>query len=350
MHKIFLKEKDIKRGLLPYIIAEIGVNHECSMTKAKKMISLAASAGANAAKFQTYKADLLAVTNSPYYWNIESEKSKSQYNLFKKYDKFEKKNYVELSKYCKTKKIEFMSTPFDLSAVEFLNPIMNIYKIASADITNLPLIELIASKKKPVILSTGASSLNEIKTAIQILKKNGCKDISLMHCILNYPTKNIDANLNMIKDLKKNFPEYTVGYSDHTVPDKNMMILVSAFMKGARIIEKHFTLDKKKGNDHYHSMDYKDLKTFINNLRLINETGGYQRKFFLESEKIARKNARRSIVLNKTINKDEILTKDKLICKRPGTGISPLHWHKVIGKRVKYKISKDKLLSWKDFK
>ena len=189
MHKVFLKSLNVREKKFPYIIAEIGVNHECSIEKAKKMISLASSAGANAAKFQTYKAETIASKNSPYYWDLKSEKSINQFELFKKYDKFEKKHYLELSNFCKKKKIEFMSTPFDEDSVEFLNPLLNIYKIASADITNLPLIELIASKKKPVILSTGASTISEIKTSVNILKKNGCNNISLMHCILNYPTK-----------------------------------------------------------------------------------------------------------------------------------------------------------------
>ena len=351
MYEVFNKFRKVREKNYPYIIAEVGVNHECSMQKAKKMIKLAAAAGANAVKFQTYKADLLASKNSPYYWNLNSEKSRNQHQLFKKFDKFEKENYIELKKYCTKKKVEFMSTPFDSKAVNFLNPLLNVYKIASADINNLPLLEQIASKKKPIILSTGASSLKEIKEATKVLKKNGCPNISLMHCILNYPTQNKNANLNMIKDLQEHFPNFTIGYSDHTVPDKNMITLLNAYLKGAKIIEKHFTYNKNlKGNDHYHSMDHEDLKIFFKNLDLIFETSGLKKKKFLKSEKKSRKNARRSIVLYRNVEKGEILNQTSIITKRPGTGINPMFWHKVLGKIVKKKLLKDHLLSWKDFK
>ncbi len=206
-------------------------------------------------------------------------------------------------------------------------------------------------KKKPIILSTGASSLEEIKYSVNILKRNGCKNLTLMHCVLNYPTKNINANLNMIDDLKKNFPKCTIGYSDHTVPDKNMIILVSAYLKGAMVIEKHFTFDKKiKGNDHYHSMDKNDLKVFVSNLEIIHSTSGLKKKKYLNSEKISRKNARRSIVLKTDVFKGQVLKKEMLITKRPGTGIKPTEWYNVIGKRTKKNLKKDRLLLWSDLK
>ena len=166
MHKVYLKSLDVAKKNFPYVIAEIGVNHEGSILKAKKLIDLAASSGAHAAKFQTYKAQTLASRNSPAYWDTNLEKTKSQYELFKKYDKFNKEEYIELYKHCKRKKIDFLSTPFDIECLNFLNPISKFYKIASADITNFPLIEKAAKTKLPMVISTGASNINEIKAMI----------------------------------------------------------------------------------------------------------------------------------------------------------------------------------------
>ena len=169
-----------------------------------------------------------------------------------------------------------------MDAVDFLNPIMNLFKISSSDITNYPLLKKIASKKKPIILSTGASTIKEIREAINILRKNKTKNIVLMHCILNYPTKNSDANLNMIKSLKKEFPKCITGYSDHTLPSHDMQNLITAYLLGAKVIEKHFTLNKKqKGNDHYHSLNRKHLNNFNKRIYDINQTLGEIKKKFL---------------------------------------------------------------------
>jgi sialic acid synthase SpsE len=267
MSKFKINNFLVNETSLPYVIAEIGVNHEGSFDKAKMLIELAKEGGANAAKFQTYKANTLASINSPHYWDLEKENTKSQFKLFQKYDCFEPDDYVKLAEHCEKINIDFMSTPFDHFSVDFLDPIMSAYKVASADITNFPLIDLIARKKKPIILSTGASNISEIQDAIAVIQKNGNDQIALLHCILNYPTKNEDANLLMIQGLKKSFPKYTIGYSDHTLPLNNMLSLTTAYILGARIIEKHFTYDKSlPGNDHYHAMDLNDLKIFRKNL------------------------------------------------------------------------------------
>ena len=331
----------------PYFIAEVGVNHEGSIFKAKKLIDEAARGGADAVKFQTYKAGKIAVKKSPYYWDIKKESTKSQFDLFSKFDKFNFKEYLILSKHCKKRKVEFLSTPFDLEAVDFLNPIMNLFKISSSDITNYPLLKKIASKKKPIILSTGASSIKEIREAINILRKNKAKNIVLMHCILNYPTKNSDANLNMIKSLKKEFPKCITGYSDHTLPSYDMQNLITAYLLGAKVIEKHFTLNKKqKGNDHYHSLNRKDLNNFNKRIYDINQTLGENKKKFLQSEVKSRIYARRSIVLKKDLAKNTKIKNEHLICKRPGTGISPKYFTKVLGKKIKRNISSDTILKW----
>ena len=192
---------NIQRKNASYIIAEIGVNHECSIKVAKKLILLAKRGGADAAKFQTYKAEKIVKKNSKAYWDIKKEKTKSQFELFSKLDKFQPEDYKNLALYCKKLKIDFLSTPFDLESVSFLNPLVPLFKISSSDITNIPLIKKIANCRKPVILSTGASNIDEIKSAVKILRK-GTKKIIIMHCILNYPTKDLNANLSMILDLK----------------------------------------------------------------------------------------------------------------------------------------------------
>jgi len=350
-HKVFLKNKNIKNGIHPYIIAEIGVNHEGSISKAKKLIEAAARAGAHAAKFQTYKAEKIASVNSPYYWDLKKEKSKNQFELFKRYDSFKANHYKELYIHCVKNKIEFLSTPFDVDCLKFLDPLLNFYKIASADINNLPLLKAVAKKNKPVILSTGASQIDEISFAIRYLKEKGCPNISILHCVLNYPTQRKNANLNMIKNLKKIFYNNIVGYSDHTLPDKTMSVLKLAFLYGAVIIEKHFTLDKSlPGNDHYHAMDEKDLKTFISEINGINELSGKKEKKVLKSEKASRKNARRSIVIKNKILKGTKIREKDIITKRPGTGISPMEWENVIGKKTKYDLTKDHILQYTDLK
>lgn len=331
---------------LPYIIAEIGVNHNGSLSKAKKLIDLAAKAGANAAKFQTYKAKNLAIKNSPAYWDKKKEKTKTQYLLFKKYDLFNKEDYIKLANYCKKKKIHFLSTPFDISSVRWLKKIVHCFKIASADITNVPLLSAIAKTKKPIILSTGASNIKEIKIAIRILKRNGTKNIALLHCILNYPTLDQNANLKMITSLKKIFSRNIIGYSDHTVPKNNLMSCIIAYIMGARIIEKHFTYNKKlKGNDHYHAMSYLDLKNLNNYLKISQLLIGKEKiKKPIKSEYLSRLYARRSIVAKKNIFKGDILSEKNLITKRPALGLSPLLWEKVIGKKAKNFIKEDEIL------
>ena len=336
----------ISENSFPYIIAEIGVNHECSINLAKKMIRQAKKSGAHAVKFQSYKADKIASKNSPSYWDVREEKTNSQFNLFKKYDKFNFSDFKLLKKFCNKMKIDFLSTPFDNDVVNELNSLVPFFKVASADITNLPLLKKIAKTKKTVILSTGASNLNEIKNAYKYLKKNGTKNIVILHCILNYPTKNKDANLNMIIDLKEYFPNDFIGYSDHTKPDKDLNSIIISYILGARVIEKHFTYNKKlKGNDHYHSMDFIDLKKIVKKLLVVRELlGTINSKTCLKEELISRKNARRSIYANKFIKKNKKIHENDLICKRPGMGISPLNFYKIIGKKAKKDIKKDDIL------
>tara|TARA_Y100000589_G_C27084363_1_gene601058 strand:+ start:71 stop:1129 length:1059 start_codon:yes stop_codon:yes gene_type:complete len=350
MQTINLGSRIITQVSSPYIIAEIGVNHEGSLDLAKKLIDLAKEGGADAAKFQSYKAKSLASKNSPSYWDLKKERTTSQYELFKKFDSFDAEEYISLAEHCNDIGIDFLSTPFDEESLDFLSPLVSFYKIASADITNIPFLRKVAEKNKPIVLSTGAATLVEIETALFTINSKSSAQVSLLHCILNYPTMNKDANLLMIKSLAKVFPEILIGYSDHTLPDMNMNSLITAFLLGAVILEKHFTHDKSlPGNDHYHSMDVNDLKIFKERILLINDLlGEYKIKQPIAKEEISRKNARRSIVLTKDLDENHIITPEDITCKRPGTGISPLNYDQVLGKKLKSNFQSDHVLNWSD--
>ncbi len=305
-----IKDFEVGYSLQPYIIAEIGVNHEGDMHLAKRLIREAKKGGAHAAKFQSYKAEKIASKHSPAYWDQTKEPTDSQFALFKKYDSFSVENYVELAEYCNDLNIDFLSTPFDLEAVSFLAPLMPIYKIASSDITNVPLLRLCAEQGKPLVLSTGASSMEEIRFAVKTLRDSGANHITLLHCVLNYPTPLDLAQLGMIDELKIEFPDCLIGYSDHVVPDETISSLEVAALKGAVILEKHFTHDKTlPGNDHYHAMNYSDLQAFIKKLEIYKMLTSGPNKKDLSNEELARMHARRSIVSKHDIKKETCLTR-----------------------------------------
>ncbi len=350
MNSIKLGNFEINHNSKPYIIAEIGVNHEGSIETAKLLIEQAKEGGAHAAKFQTYKADKIASKNSPAYWDLNKEPTKSQHALFKKYDTFKEKEFKLLSNHCRNVGIDFISTPFDTEAVDFLNPLVKYFKIASADITNHILLKKVAKTKKPIVMSTGASNEIEIEEALDFLEKCGNSNVALLHCVLNYPTINKNAHLNMINGLKNKFKDNIIGYSDHTLPDREMKVLTASVLMGAVIIEKHFTHDKSlKGNDHYHAMDIDDLKNFskrINDLWEIR--GDLMKKDFLETEEISRKNARRSMVLIKPMYKGDKIRENNIIAKRPEFGISVKNLEQIIGKKINKDLSRDHVLQWDD--
>ena len=343
----FFENPSIHRGLFdaPYVIAEVGVNHEGNMEVARRLIGEAAAAGAGAIKFQTYKAETLASRDSPAYWDTSKESTKSQFDLFRKYDKFWKKEFEELKVCCDRERIEFLSTPFDVESVQFLNDLMDVFKISSSDITNKPFIELISDCGKPVILSTGASNVDEIKDAVEWIDQKEVP-VAVLHCVLNYPTDDKSANLAMIGGLKREFPDRLIGYSDHTLPG-DMKNLELAFLLGAEILEKHFTHDKNlPGNDHYHSMDTEDLKRFFQNMERVQMLMGREEKTALASEGPARRHARRSLVAFHDIAKGNKIGEESLTWKRPGHGISPRHIQSVIGRVAGQSICKDEVLQW----
>lgn len=337
---------DVSNPLKPYIIAEIGVNHEGSLELAKELINQAKAGGAHAAKFQSYKAGLIASKNSPAYWDQSKEPTDSQYKLFQKYDVFGESEYIELAEHCKKVGIDFMSTPFDLGAVDFLAPLMPAIKVASADITNVPLIRKCAAVGKPLIMSTGAATLAEIEFALQTAKDAGATDISLLHCVLNYPTPEENAQLGYIKTLQKVFPDVVIGYSDHVAPDSTISALEVASLLGASILEKHFTHDKTlPGNDHYHAMNESDLAAFVAKVAKYDLLTSNNNKN-LEKEQAARIHARRSIVAASDLPIGHIITEQDIIAKRPAHGISPIHWDEIVGKEVTVAIQEDELISW----
>jgi sialic acid synthase SpsE len=332
----------------PYLIAEAGVNHEGSMEIAKRLIDEAAEGGAHAIKFQTYKAETIASKHSPYYWDLSKEPTRSQFELFKKYDKFWKKEYEELKLYCDKAGIEFMSTPFDSESATFLKDLMPVFKISSSDITNLPFIEQQCSFGKPILLSTGASYLWEIQQAVELIEQFNVP-LCLLHCVLNYPTPNKNAHLGMIWDIKRNFPKHVPGYSDHTVP-QGMEVVLKSVLLGAAVIEKHFTFDKSlPGNDHYHAMDKDDLKLFWQNWKETEELMGSFKITSLPDEEPARKNARRSLVAAKYIPAGKELEESDLTWKRPAHGVSPKFMKEIIGRRAVKGINEDEIIQWNMF-
>ena len=331
-------------GHRPTIIAEVGVNHNCNLSLAKKYVKLCKNSGADAVKFQTYKADKIASKFSPAYWDLKEEKTKSQYELFKRYDKFNYTDYRSLHKECKKLNINYMSTFFDTDSLEEQHNLVEVFKVSSSDINNIPLLKKISSKRKHTILSTGASTIDEIKYAIKILDLPRSK-LCIMHCVLNYPTEDKFANLKFIKTLKKLFPDILIGYSDHVKSDENITQLQIAYDFGAQIIEKHFTHNKRlKGNDHYHAMDLNDLKNFLKTMeRKMILSGSKEKKLTNEYKSI--KYARRAIYAKKDIKKFKTIDSEDLISLRPSVGgISVINWDKIIGRKIRVSLSKGNIL------
>jgi len=338
----------VERRSPAYLIAEVGVNHGGSLAAAKDLIDAAARAGADAVKFQTYKADLLAVRDSPAYWDTAKEPTATQHELFSKYDALGPDDYAALARHCENLGIDFVSTPFDLQAVDDLEPLVPYYKVASADITNVPLLRKIAATGKPVVLSTGAASIDEIERAIGWIGDGGGGDVVLLQCVLSYPTADASACLRVISHLVDRFPDHLIGLSDHTVPDGSSTPLVVAYALGAVVIEKHFTLDRAlPGNDHYHALDERYLAEAVRQLsRAHHLLGDVADKAPTPDESAARVYARRSIVAQANIPAGAVLREDMLVCKRPGTGIGPESWDDVLGAIASCDIAADSVLTW----
>lgn len=328
------------------IIAEIGPNHNGKIALAKKLICRAKIAGADYVKFQTYKTEDIILKNAikaEYQIKNTKIKNETQFNMLKKlelsFDDFKK-----LYKFSKLKKIKFISTAFDIKSLDFINTLNpDFLKIPSGEITNYPLLKEIAKKKKKILLSTGMSNIGEIKKAIKILTKNGLtkKKITILQCNTEYPTPFEDVNLNVLETFKKNF-KTDVGYSDHTL---GIEASLAAVAYGAKIIEKHFTLDKNlNGPDHKASLDPKNFKIMVECIRNIEKAMGSRIKKPTLSEIKNIKIARKSIVAITAIKRGEVFSKKNIGTKRPGHGISPMNWPRIIGKKSLKNYNKDDLI------
>lgn len=336
------------------LIAEIGVNYydiarkmgTSPMDAAKLMVKKAKGAGVHAVKFQSYKAQALASKNSPAYWDTEEEPCQSQYELFSKFDHFGREDYQELKGYCGSIGIEFLSTAFDYEAADYLQPMVEAYKISSSDLNNLPFIEYQARKGKPMLMSTGAAKEEEIDRALQTVRRVNSEPVCLMHCVLEYPTPYGHANLDRIAALKEKYGDAIIGYSDHTKPDVCGDVIKTAYSLGALVVEKHFTLDKAlKGNDHYHAMDPTDAEHILKGVSFIHTLRGSGRISCMETEHAARLQARRSLVLACPAAAGTRLTREMVACKRPGTGIPPDQMGRVVGRRLSQDLEQDTVLT-----
>lgn len=326
------------------IIAEAGVNHNGDINLAKKLIEQAAKAGADVVKFQTFKANsCVSVSAKKAKYQLETTaKEESQLEMIQKLE-LSYESHFELMKHCKKHGIIFLSTPFDLESVEFLRGLdLPYFKIPSGEITNLPYLKAVAKCKKRVLLSTGMANLGEIEAALTILRKNGTKNITLLHCNTEYPTPFEDVNLNALKTLKEAF-KLEVGYSDHT---EGIVASLGAVALGAVVIEKHFTLDKTmEGPDHKASLEFEELRALCKGIRELEKALGSGIKKASKSEAKNKIIARKSLVAKCIIQKGEKFSEQNLTTKRPGSGISAMRYEEYLGKRALKTYKKDELIN-----
>lgn len=325
------------------IIAEAGVNHNGSLDMALKMIDAAKEAGADIIKFQTAKPEkvISRYADKAEYQKETTGAEESQLEMCKRIH-LHFDDYKVLKSYCEKVGIQFLSTPFDLDSIAFLEELgCSLWKVPSGEITNLSYLEKIAQTQKEVILSTGMSDLEEVRAAVNILKDGGATKISLLHCNTQYPTPYRDVNLKAMLTLRDTF-HCSVGYSDHTL---GIEVPIAAVAMGASIIEKHFTLDRNMdGPDHKASLEPLELKQMVHAIRNIECALGNGEKSVSNSEKANRAIARKSIVANRPIKAGEAFTEENITCKRPGNGISPMQWYKVLGTVSKRDYLEDELI------
>lgn len=325
-----------------YIIAEAGVNHNGSFELACKLVDAAKKAGVDCIKFQTFKSEKLVSRNAQ---KAEYQKSTtgegSQIDMLKKLE-LSYEEFISLKAYCDKVGICFLSTPFDFESIDFLNSIdMPFWKIPSGEVTNYPYLVALAKTGKPAVMSTGMCNLLEIKDAIKVLTDHGTKDIKLLHCNTEYPTPFEDVNLKAMQTMRDTFG-YEVGYSDHT---KGIEVPIAAVALGATIIEKHFTLDRNmEGPDHKASLEPDELKQMVTAIRNIEKSIGNGVKTPSESEAKNIPIARKSIVAKHFIKANDILTADNVTVKRPGTGLNPMIWDKVIGTKAIRDFKEDEMI------
>ena len=328
-----------------FIIAEAGVNHNGKLELAYKLVDAAVEAGADAVKFQTFKPEKVVskFAKKAKYQKETTDLAESQLDMIKKLD-LGYEAFAELEKYCDKKGIIFLSSPFDLDSIEFLDQLgLDIFKIPSGEITNLPYLRKVGSLNKQVIMSTGMADLKEVKEALDVLISCGAdkEDIAILHCNTEYPTPFDDVNLKAMLTIRDEL-SVKVGYSDHTL---GIEVPVAAVALGAEVIEKHFTLDKNmEGPDHRASLEPDELKAMVSAIRNIEKAMGNRIKRPSPSELKNKPIARKSIVAARNIRKGEPFTVENLAVKRPGTGISPMRWDEVSGRIAKRDFLADELI------
>lgn len=347
---IKIEDRIISNDSPTFIVAEVGANHNGDLELAKRSIDAATDCGVDAVKFQTYTTEELLSNKNGIVVHGEEGKEVSE-TVKEMFDKVTLKRefHKEIFDYAKSKGLICFSTPFSVEGVAFLEDLDNpIYKIASSDVNYVDMLEAIGATKKPVFLSTGKCTLSEMDMAIELLQKSGTTDLSLLHCIANYPSKMENMNLNVIKTLKQMYPECIIGFSDHSL---GITASLGAVCFGAKIIEKHFTIDKNlDGPDHWFSMDPVDMKNLVSEIRNLEVAFGTQRKFLSQNEVPEKHWATRSLHINKDLKVGDIIRKEDLDMLRPGYGISPFDRDKVIGMKITKDIKKGTVLEWNYFK
>lgn len=347
---IKIKNKIISNDSPTFIIAEIGANHNGSLELAKESIDEAYKCGVDAVKLQTYTTEEL-LSNKEGIVVYGKEGKQTSETVKEMFDKVTLKRefHKEIYDYAEKKGLICFSTPFSESGVDFLESLNNpMYKIASSDVNYVDMLKKIALTQKPVILSTGKCSLSDLDLAIQILEENGTNSLCLLHCIANYPSKMEDMNLNVITTLKQLYPNTIIGFSDHSF---GITAALGAVCLGAKIVEKHFTIDKNlNGPDHWFSMDPEEMSSLVKEIRNLEMAFGKQRKELNKCEEPDKYWATRSLHINKKLKNGDIVQENDLIMLRPGYGISPFDKEKVIGMQLKKDINENEILEWTHFK
>lgn len=344
MKTITIGKRKIGSDFPALVIAEVGVNHNGSIQRGLELIEAAARAGADVVKFQTYKARQIVTKKAPRYWDDKLNDDDcigTQFDTFSKLDSMGLDGFKVFKKRCEELNVIFTSTPFNLPDIDLLEDVgVDVYKISSSDITYHNLLKKVAQKKKPIILSTGCSSIGEIEKAVGIIYAEGNDDIILQHCILEYPCSDENANLAKMQKIQEIFPQIPVGYSDHTI---GIIIPAMSVAMGAVSVEKHFTTDNRLPDspDHKLSANPQDLEEMVRMIRTIEKAKGYFHNGYYPAEEAAFINARKSLVSNCDITKGTIITEKMLTAKRPGTGIYPEYQDFVTGLTAKVDIKED---------
>lgn len=330
------------------MIAEIGVNHEGDLERAKRLIADAAAGGASSVKFQFYKASKLTSADAPAYWDLTEENTGGQKALFQKYDKFEPEDFEKLGNVARNEGVLFGLSVFHPEGITETSEFVDFFKVASGDITYHALIETIVNSGKPTVLSTGASSAPEIHEAYELVERLGPGKIAFLQCTLSYPTPLAAANVGSLKSIREITPNSLIGISDH-ISEKNPARFQIAYALGARVFEKHFSdTPGNKGNDHYHSFGKKDLRGLVNALEVAKEILG-DGEILLPIELAAREGARRSLFYDKDLESGTIITADFLTALRPGNGEAPSQIGNFLGRVLTENVKKGELLSKSNF-